>query len=53
MIVLHISLVALLIAAAGMTLHVLIWRSRSRSKMAKGADTTVDEIEESDQETEL
>ena len=53
LIVLLVSLVAMLIAAAGMTLHIWLQRARQRSRSSAGAAKTPDTAEESDQETEL
>jgi hypothetical protein len=53
LIVLLVSLAALLIAAAGMTLHIWVQRARLRSRPPEGAGTAPDPAEEADQETEV
>jgi len=53
LIVLLVSLAALLIAAAGMTLHIWVQRARLRSRPPKGAGPAPDPAEETDQETEI
>ena len=53
LIALLVSLAALLIAGAGMMLHVWVQRSRSRSKRAAGAAEASGQAEETDQETEI
>jgi hypothetical protein len=53
LIALLVSLAALLIAAAGMTIHVWVQRARLRSKASAGAGPAPDPAEETDQETEI
>jgi uncharacterized iron-regulated membrane protein len=53
LIILLVSLSALLIAAAGMTLHIWVQRARLRSKPQKGAGPASDPAEDADQETEV
>ena len=56
LIALLVSLAALLIAAAGMTIHILVQRARLRSKPSAGdgklPDSPPDSAEENDVETE-
>jgi hypothetical protein len=57
LIALLVSLAALLIAAAGMTLHIWVQRARLRSKPSAGSgrilDSTAIRTEETDVETEI
>jgi len=52
LIALLVSLAALLIAAAGMTLHIWVQRARLRSKPSAGAGKTSGSADETDVETE-
>ena len=57
LIALLVSLAALLIAAAGMTLHIWVQRARLRSKLSSGAGKELDSpsgpAEDTDVETEI
>jgi flagellar basal body-associated protein FliL len=53
LLILLVSLAAMLIAAAGGALHIMIQRARSRSKPSAGTDATSGPAEESDTETEV
>jgi hypothetical protein len=57
LIALLVSLAALLIAAAGMTIHILVQRTRLRTKPSPGTgklpDSTSGTAEENDVETEI
>jgi protein-S-isoprenylcysteine O-methyltransferase Ste14 len=53
LIALLVSLAAMLIAAAGMTLHIWARRTRSRSKHSAGAAQKNGQTEESDADIEI
>jgi hypothetical protein len=53
MIALLVSLAAMLIAAAGMTLHIWVRRAQIRSKPSGGAGLATGPHEETDVETEI
>jgi hypothetical protein len=53
LIVLLVSLAGLLMAAAGVAIHIVVQRSRLRSKPRKGAGPAPDPAGDADQETEI
>jgi hypothetical protein len=53
LIVLLVSLAGLLIAAAGMALHIRMQRSRLRSRPPEGAGPASDRTDEIEEETEI
>jgi hypothetical protein len=53
LIVLFVSLAGLLIAAAGMTIHIWVQRARLRSRPRKGAGPASDTAEDAGQETDV
>ena len=53
LIVLLVSLAGLLIAAAGVTIHICLQRARLRSRATTGGGPATSPTEETDQETEV
>ncbi len=53
LIVLLVSLAGLLVAAAGMTIHICIQRARLRSRPAEGAGSAQDRAGDADREKEI